>query len=403
MDSHSCQESRDRYRAKRALCCSAGIHLRQLREDRKMTLGAVEALSEGLGQRINKSYLFRVERGLTLPSLPRLRVLAHVYRVKPARLHELIEAAFDEQENEAALRESGSDRNLEELIIEANDARSHGESSRAALLYREVVLRTKPDSNQPGCDKILATAYYGLAVAHVETGRWELAREYAERALESAATSWEVRNWLRLTLAQIYFNLHRRFLSAEILGGLLVEQEALPPELTARTHRLMGDIHYRSDPRRAAHHYRTALSAARLTKNPLFECESEYMVGVAEAACGNFSRSLKILLKALQLAKRKDFSLLLAKIHVDIGKNYFRRSDFTAARQWFREASRLARERDYTEQIFLSQYYLRELSLVEGDILGAKCVSASLKHFLKCLNGSLEEAEAFKNELSSGR
>ena len=54
--------------------------------------GAVEALSEALGQRINKSYLFRVERGLTMPSLPRLRVLAQVYRVKPAGLHELIEA-----------------------------------------------------------------------------------------------------------------------------------------------------------------------------------------------------------------------------------------------------------------------------------------------------------------------
>src|SRR5206468_12087188 len=68
-----------------------GNHLKRLREERKLTLGGVESLSEAAGERINKSYLFRVERGKTIPTIPRLRTLADVYRVKLSTLLEVLE------------------------------------------------------------------------------------------------------------------------------------------------------------------------------------------------------------------------------------------------------------------------------------------------------------------------
>ena len=37
-----------------------GTHLKRLREERKLTLGAVERLSADHGERVNKTYLFRV-------------------------------------------------------------------------------------------------------------------------------------------------------------------------------------------------------------------------------------------------------------------------------------------------------------------------------------------------------
>src|SRR5712691_4895866 len=77
-----------------------GGHLKRLREERKLTLGGVENLSEGLGERIAKTYLFRVERGKTIPTIPRLRVLAKVYRVKFSMLLDVLEGAFEEQERE---------------------------------------------------------------------------------------------------------------------------------------------------------------------------------------------------------------------------------------------------------------------------------------------------------------
>src|SRR5439155_12901986 len=80
-----------------------GGHLKQVRTQRRLTLGRVERLSAAHGERINKSYLFRVERGKTVPSLQRLQVLAQVYRVKLKTLVEVLETAVEEHEQESHL------------------------------------------------------------------------------------------------------------------------------------------------------------------------------------------------------------------------------------------------------------------------------------------------------------
>src|SRR5437867_5642540 len=120
-----------------------GNHLKRLREERKLTLGGVEDLSEAAGERINKPYLFRVERGITVPSIPRLRVLARVYRVKLSMLLEVLEGAFEEQERErqADIGLDPSTLSFEELRKLGIEAERAGDFLKATLLGRTALER----------------------------------------------------------------------------------------------------------------------------------------------------------------------------------------------------------------------------------------------------------------------
>src|SRR5437867_1185133 len=118
-----------------------GNHLKRLREERKLTLGGVESLSEAAGERINKSYLFRVERGKTIPTIPRLRTLADVYRVKLSTLLEVLEGAFEEQEKEKDLGVDLSALSFEELRKRSIEAGCGGDFSTATLFCRATLDR----------------------------------------------------------------------------------------------------------------------------------------------------------------------------------------------------------------------------------------------------------------------
>src|SRR5262245_32722625 len=80
-----------------------GLHLKRLREERKLSLGGVESLTAERGERINKTYLFRVERGTTIPTLTRLNLLAQVYRVRLSTLVDLLDQPAEAKSPEETL------------------------------------------------------------------------------------------------------------------------------------------------------------------------------------------------------------------------------------------------------------------------------------------------------------
>src|SRR5262245_5820021 len=181
-----------------------GQHLKLLREERKLTLGGVETLSEGFGERINKSYLFRVERGKTVPTIPRLRALAKVYRVKLSMLLDILEGAFEEQEKEARLEVDLSSLGFEELRQHGIDAERQGDFARATLFYRTALDRTLTEPESKARTVKIATVRHDLAIALHGWGHLVLAREEAESALELDGLQDELSDKIRLTLASIY-------------------------------------------------------------------------------------------------------------------------------------------------------------------------------------------------------
>ncbi len=58
-----------------------GVILRRMREERRLSLAAVEKMSTGLPERVTKSHLSRLENGIATASFAQMYTLSVIYRV----------------------------------------------------------------------------------------------------------------------------------------------------------------------------------------------------------------------------------------------------------------------------------------------------------------------------------
>jgi transcriptional regulator with XRE-family HTH domain len=375
-----------------------GSQLKKIREERKLTLGAVETLSAGLGATIPKTYLFRVERGKTFPTLPRLRTLAQVYQVKLARLVETLETAVEEQELAKELGGDLSAATFEELRERGIEAKKRGDLGRAVLLFKTAWERAQSESPSSERDLDIAKARLDLSIAYRSAGHLQLAREEAEVTLQLAPIDSELLDCARLQLATIYWRLNLTALAHDLLEVMLTRRTKLAPELQADAVHIMGNLLLKAHPRKAAEHYRSALLIQRKLKNHWEACILLHNLGLAESHSGRYEYALKRFNEAMAVATREHFSFWICKIRGAIGKNLYKSGNTEAARSALLEASQLARRGDYFKELFVDHYYLRRLALDSGDLTAAKVSEASLKYFATRLEEEIEELVAFKRE-----
>ena len=77
-----------------------GIYLRRIREERKLSLAAVEKMSHGLPERVTKSHLSRIENGQASPSLARMYTLSMIYGIPVSSLADRFGLCFNKQEED---------------------------------------------------------------------------------------------------------------------------------------------------------------------------------------------------------------------------------------------------------------------------------------------------------------
>src|SRR6476659_2116061 len=147
-----------------------GERLRKLRVERKLTLSGVEALTDGYGERINKSYLFRVERGITVPSIPRLRILAKVFRVKLSSLLEVLDNSFEEHERKASLGTDLSKLSYDQLRKEGIQLERAGDFTQSALFYRAALSFGEKEEDKKKRAEMIGKARYDLSLAFKNLG-----------------------------------------------------------------------------------------------------------------------------------------------------------------------------------------------------------------------------------------
>ena len=63
-----------------------GMFLRRIREERRLSLAAVEKMSTGLPGRVTKSHLSRLENGHASPSFARIYTLSMIYGIPVSSL-----------------------------------------------------------------------------------------------------------------------------------------------------------------------------------------------------------------------------------------------------------------------------------------------------------------------------
>ena len=76
-----------------------GMYLRRIREERKLSLAAVEKMSSALPERVTKSHLSRLENGQASASFARIYTLSVIYGIPVASLAERFELCVNRRQS----------------------------------------------------------------------------------------------------------------------------------------------------------------------------------------------------------------------------------------------------------------------------------------------------------------
>ncbi len=77
-----------------------GGYLRRIREERKLSLAAVEMMSHGLPERVTKSHLSRLENGQATPSFARMYTLSMIYGIPVSSLADRFGLCFNKRDED---------------------------------------------------------------------------------------------------------------------------------------------------------------------------------------------------------------------------------------------------------------------------------------------------------------
>src|SRR2546422_1364738 len=156
-----------------------GQYLKQLREERRLTLDQVEERSLPLRPRISKAWLSRCENGFKEPSIDRLSVLSKIYQTS---IGHLVDRREIEAELESVASIDISKAKSEELRQRGTEALFKGELKAAFSYYRAAEEEAIIEAGGFRSPEV-ARARLSMAVALARMSKYRLAKEEAEQSL----------------------------------------------------------------------------------------------------------------------------------------------------------------------------------------------------------------------------
>jgi len=114
-----------------------GRYLRQIREQRRLSLDAVEEMSMDLPGRVTKSHLSRIENGQATPTFPRMFTLSRIYGVPVSHIAERFELCL----KFGMFPPATVTKSVIEVRDEAKRLRIAGRHTEALLFYESLLER----------------------------------------------------------------------------------------------------------------------------------------------------------------------------------------------------------------------------------------------------------------------
>jgi transcriptional regulator with XRE-family HTH domain len=378
-----------------------GAFLRKLREDRRLTLDAIEELSSAHRDRISKTYLSRCENGRTLPSFTKLFTLSKIYKTRLTGLAERLELDV-ELEEMPAIDLSGT--SFEELTSKGNEEVQHGNIKRAFLLYNAAwdmaSLEEKPADR---ADKE-SRARLSLAIALFRLGRLEMAEEECKTIISLPDVTQYLLRRAFVLLAAVYYENNRHELTRIMVEQAYAKIDPGDERSTADILSMQGLLHFESGKLEEA---RADLERARQgyekMKDDFSLCKTFANSAEVEAAAHNLDAALTLFNRSLDIARNLGYQYYVAKRLHDIGLLHHGRGRGDLASKNFYESNEISRRAEYYDITFLNCFYLWKMAKAKGDRSGAALNEKSLRFFAFKIEKSFPELDEFKAYLEKGK
>jgi tetratricopeptide (TPR) repeat protein len=376
-----------------------GSYLRRIREERRLSLDAVEEMSLGLPERVTKSHLSRIENGQAIPSFPRMFTLSQIYGVPVSSLAERFELCLKAQ----MIPPEAVSQTLDQVLDHARALRRGGRHGEALVLY-EIALDRAGEVAPEQLRSWTIDLELECINCLTKLCREATAKDECERLLSS--DDLDLRQQL-LTLQYFAMSCYRlgKFTVA-MMAMERAEQRAHelgdPRQLGALS-LLKGNIqHTTKRYSEAVDAYRKAISTFEECNDTFEACRSQVNLAASLIELGDHGAAREQLKKSLLVAETAGYDRQHAFALSHLALIAYREEDFQEAEAQFLRSNRLARSREYIPVLFRNCFYLWRIARARGDGAGAKSNERTLRSYLTRAEGHVPEVEEFRAFLGGG-
>jgi transcriptional regulator with XRE-family HTH domain len=380
---------------------SFGGYLRRVREGRKLSLDAVEEMSQGFPERLTKSHLSRIETGQAIPTFPKLFALSRIYGVPVASMAE----RFDLELQRGTVVMDISGKSDEEAEAEVQSLARSGRHLEALTICITALERM----GDPGRDPRRVKAHVNLRLyaidALIKLDRHEMAKADCEEVLGHPGLNLEQR-LLSLYYFVVCCNRLRRYTVARMaLEGIEKELDSpgAPPRLRAdissaraSVMRSMGLVS------EAVAGFRRAMEMYEALQDPFETCRASTNLGLVLFESGDAAGAKERLEASLRVAEASGYDRMRALAMSHLAMLAYEGKDFATAEAMALRSNAVARPREYLSLVFRNCFYLWKVAIAKGDEPGTRLNERTLRVYLSRLEEDLPEVIAFRRHLRGG-
>jgi tetratricopeptide (TPR) repeat protein len=379
-----------------------GEYLRRVREERKLSLDAVEEMSVGFPERITKSHLSRIETGQAVPTFPRMFTLSQIYGVPVSSMAERFETVLIRDMSPPEI----AGKSERALLDEAESLRFRGRYREALQIYDHVLdhgERVAPDQDEPSVFRV------GLILERINClarlSRYLTAKEECENLLNVEGLTPEHRAKVFHHLAMCSYRLGK-FMIAEMAvekAKAATAQLESPQTLTASLAALEGNIRSMTGQLEPAiDSYKSAIGAFAALDRQFESAWQRLNLVEVLVELDRIGEARVHLRTVLAQAKKNGYDRQLALALSTQALISYRAGDWDAAESLCMQSNSIARPREYHAVVFRNCFYLWKVARERGDEQAIRSNERTMRAYLSRVDDSLSEARDYRRYLAGG-
>jgi tetratricopeptide (TPR) repeat protein len=378
-----------------------GKYLRKIREERRMSLDAVEEMSLGLPERVTKSHLSRIENGQAVPSFPRMFTLSQIYGVPVSSMAERFELCL-----KAGMVPTQAIRmSKDEILDEAKKLRRGGRHIEALLLYESLLGRNSGLGDLESLQFAIEIRLHCVNCL-VQLSRHATAKEECEKLLSLAELTQRQKVVTLQYFAMCCYKLSKFTVAIMIVDKAEQELKKLEDgdRLTATLAVLKGNLCFNlRQYAEASDAYRRAVEKFAQSDDRFESCRTKLNLASTLIELKQHAEARSLLKSVLVIAEKAGYERQVAFALSHLAFLAFRENDKETAEALCLRSNRLARPREYVSILFRNCFYLWRIAKERHDEAGARTNERTLRTYLNRIDDHVPEAEEFAVFLGGGK
>jgi len=377
-----------------------GRYLRKIREERRLSLDAVEEMTSGYPDRVTKSHLSRIENGSAVPSFGKLFALSQIYGVPISAMAERFEIDLL-RETQATDVSSSTPAEVLAQLDRLEMAGSYQEEVALASAMLDAIGNAGVPAEP---EQIVALRIYRIdALAHLE--RYEMAKVQCEELLSEALPTRRQKLQALLCFVICCYRL-KRYTIAEM--ALVTASDELasaehPTELHATVMATRAVVQTAlGQLEEAIETYKNAISLYLQVPQPFEVCRAQLNLAQTLILLGEAEKALPYLRSALKNAEESGYERLRSLALSHMAVVHHAKQDLDSAEAYALRSNAIARPREYITFVFRNCYYLRNIARLRGDEAAASVNERTLRAYMNRVDPDLPELIEFQAELEGG-